>query len=51
MDDEHKKDLYCTVFAIEYELARVDFDYVEAVVRADAAASFAVSKYQKLFPY
>jgi hypothetical protein len=51
MDDKHRKDLYYTVFTIEYELARANFDYADAVVRADAAACYAVSKFKDSFPY
>lgn len=51
MDDEHKKDLYCTVFAIEYELARTDLGYADAVVMADAAACYAIRKYDHSFQY
>jgi len=51
MDDEHKKDLFCTVFTIEYELARANLGYADAVIQAESAACFAISKYDHSFSY
>ena len=51
MDDEHKKDLYCTVFVIEYEACRECMGYADAVKQAEAAACYAIRKYEHSFPY